>query len=92
MIKCEKGLAHFDGDALQLSAETTTLLKGLLTTYKKNDGGNLKTRQFHNYLIKSVMYVFSRQAHDMGYDINFSEKELESFDRIYREVYDDGED
>lgn len=44
MIKCEKGLAHFDGDALQLSAETTTLLKGLLTTYKKNDGGNLKTR------------------------------------------------
>ena len=92
MIKCEKGLAHFDGDVLQLSAETTTLLIGLLTTYSDNDGGNPKTRDFHNHLLKSVMYVFSRHAHKMGYSIDFSEKELESFERIYREVYDDGED
>lgn len=88
MIKCEKGLAHFDGDALQLSAETTTLLKGLLTTYKNNDGGNPKTRDFHNYLLKSIVYVFSRHAYEMGYNIDFSDKELESFDRIYRDVYE----
>lgn len=92
MIKCEKGLAHFDGDALQLSAETTTILKGLMTTYGKNDGGNPKTKAFHNHLLKSVMYFFARDANKMGYDTNFTESDLESFDKIYREVYGDGED
>ena len=87
MIKCEKGLAQFDGNALELSAETTTLLKGLLETYKRNESSE-RDHGFHNYLIKSIMYAFSRQAHDMGYDINFSEKDLESFDRIYRDVYE----
>ncbi len=87
MIKCEKGLAQFSGDALELSAETTTLLKGLLETYKKNESGEMD-HGFHNYLIKSIMYAFSRHTHELGYDINFSDSELESFDKIYRDVYE----
>lgn len=87
MIKCEKGLAQFSGDALELSAETTTLLKGLLETYKNNEPGEMD-HGFHNYLIKSIMYAFSRKTYELGYDINFSDSELESFDKIYRDVYE----
>ena len=88
MIKCEKGLAQFSGDALQISAETTTIIKGLMTTYGKNDGGNPKTKAFHGYLLKSIMYIFARDAHRLGYDTNFTEDDLESFDKIYRDIYE----
>lgn len=92
MISCDSGVASFDGNALELSAEVTVILSGLMTTYSKNDGDNPKAIAFHNYLLKSIMYNFARNASKFGYDTNFTESELEGFDRVYKRVYGDDEE
>ena len=33
--------------------------------------------------------MFSKEAYDAGYDINFTDGELESFERLYKEAYKD---
>lgn len=90
MIKCNRGTAEFEGDPIMLSAETTSILNGLLEMYKKHDSDDESARQSHNFLIKSIMYAFTRRASDLGYDTHFSQWDLDNFDEIYREVYEDG--
>ena len=92
MIKCNRGTAEFEGDPVMLSAETTSILNGLLETYKTHEVDDVETRLSHNFLIKSIMYAFTRRASELGYDTHFSQRDLDTFDQVYREVYGDGKD
>ena len=89
MIKCDKGKTVFTGDPVGLFTEATLILKGLIQLYKNSDENNPKLRAAHNHLIKGIAYMYSKEAYDAGYDIEFTDSELESFERLYKEAYKD---
>ena len=89
MIKCDEGKTEFKGDSVGIFSEVPLILKGIVQIYESSDKDNPKLRAAHNHLIKGIAYMFSKEAYDAGYDINFTEDEIESFERIYKEAYKD---
>lgn len=84
MIHCKHGEVRIDGTALELSADVTIIIHSFLKAL--NDEDSL-VKDMNNHIVKSVMYAFSRDANKMGFDINFSQEEIDKFENIYNEVF-----